>query len=597
MKDDSNKAQRALRVLRDIRKERRAAEESTERASAKIQQAALEQANFDEDNMQREKAGPPLVEGLNLLWWHFGGTIGEELVKNKAQLDLREIRGRRKERRDAEGPAADTDISEPEAKKPGQEQRTKTPETTEEELNLQKAMMDQVRLEEEKKDREAKEAETASKAPPEPFRTDLPNQKDSRLPKQPGAGGTGAPDSSSPPQTDPSAGPSSPIASSPPPVSGVPDAKRVDLVFLRRNETGFVDVRYLALPFEEIRRLHESRLDRFDFRKSMPLGFLQQLSRLSGLPVEPPHDEDVDVDAEGRLRGALVYQLRKRQDKEIKYPRPIWVQLWLRYNRPGDPPNAHQERFSAEMGKQLKAIGEWERFEEGDWDWERWVYADMGNPHLRRWGREGQDCTAPGKWRAMYWVDGGLEEAREKAERERRVRRDEELLGKEKVRKDEEQREEEEWWRQEDLRWERETQERLRREKEEADAHLRPGKRGPPSGEGDKTEREHKRTKSNVEDDEALARRLQKELEEQELQNRGFPVDVDVNVKAQLAALEQIRLEKEKRDRIAKAEEAAAQAASRMIQVQPAVWHAIRRKSRRFNHGGWPPGEVQIPRT
>lgn len=126
-----------------------------------------------------------------------------------------------------------------------------------------------------------------------------------------------------------------------------------------------MDVRYLELAFEEIRRLHESRLDRFDFRKPMSLSFLQQLSRLSGLPVEPPHDEDVDTEAEGGLREALVYQSRKRQHKEIKYPRPIWVQLWLRYNPPGGLPNAHHERFSAEVEKQLKAFGEWERLEEG----------------------------------------------------------------------------------------------------------------------------------------------------------------------------------------------------------------------------------------
>lgn len=112
---------------------------------------------------------------------------------------------------------------------------------------------------------------------------------------------------------------------------------------------------------------------------------------------------------------------------------------------------------------------------------------------------------------------------------------------------------------QEDLRREREAQERLRREKEEANAHLRAGERGRPSAEGDKMVREPKRVKSNVDDDEALARRLQKELEEQELQNRGFPVDV--GVEAQLATPEKIRPGKEKRNRITKAEEAAAQAA------------------------------------
>lgn len=115
-----------------------------------------------------------------------------------------------------------------------------------------------------------------------------------------------------------------------------------------------MDTRYLELPFEEIRGLHESRLDRFDFRTPMPLGFLQQLSRLSRLPVEPLHDEDVSVDAEGGLKEALLYQLRRRQNTEINYPRPIWVQLLLRYNRPGDPPNAHKERFSAELENSLR---------------------------------------------------------------------------------------------------------------------------------------------------------------------------------------------------------------------------------------------------
>lgn len=150
VKDDLNKAQRALRNLREIRKEKRVAQRATERACAKLQKAALEQANFDEDNLQREKAGQPLVESLNLRWWYYGRKVGEELVKNKAQLDLREIR----ERRNEEGSAADTDIFGPEANKPGSEQREKTPETTEEDLEIDRALPEEARMAKEKKDRD-----------------------------------------------------------------------------------------------------------------------------------------------------------------------------------------------------------------------------------------------------------------------------------------------------------------------------------------------------------------------------------------------------------------------------------------------------------
>lgn len=115
---------------------------------------------------------------------------------------------------------------------------TKTPVTTEEELNLQKATMDQIRLEKEKKYREVKEAEAASKAPPEPSLTDLANQKDSHPPKEPGAGGNGTPDSFAPPRTDPSAGPSCPSASSPIPVSGVPGAKELIWYFCEGTRQG-----------------------------------------------------------------------------------------------------------------------------------------------------------------------------------------------------------------------------------------------------------------------------------------------------------------------------------------------------------------------
>lgn len=125
--DDSNKAQRALRAFREIRIERRAAEESNQLASGKLQKAAFEQAIFDAKNLEREEAGRPLVEGLNSRWWYYGGTIGEELVKYKTQLDLSEHRERRKERREAERPDAATDISEPEASKPSQDQRDQTP--------------------------------------------------------------------------------------------------------------------------------------------------------------------------------------------------------------------------------------------------------------------------------------------------------------------------------------------------------------------------------------------------------------------------------------------------------------------------------------
>ena len=90
--DDSNKAQRALRAFREIRIERRAAEESNQLASGKLQKAAFEQANFDAKNLEREEASRLLVEGLNSRWWYYGGTIGEELVKYKTQLDLSENR-------------------------------------------------------------------------------------------------------------------------------------------------------------------------------------------------------------------------------------------------------------------------------------------------------------------------------------------------------------------------------------------------------------------------------------------------------------------------------------------------------------------------
>lgn len=91
----------------------------------------------------------------------------------------------------------------------------------------------------------------------------------------------------------------------------------------------------------------------------------------------------------------------------------------------------------------------------------------------------------------------------------------------------------------------------MRKEEEAEDVLLRSrGKRSQPSGEGAKMKHEPKRTTLNVKDDEALARRLQKELKEQELQNGRFLVDVKVD--GQLAALEQIRLEKEKRNGVFK---------------------------------------------
>lgn len=108
----------------------------------------------------------------------------------------------------------------------------------------------------------------------------------------------------------------------------------------------------------------------------------------------------------------------------------------------------------------------------------------------------------------------------------------------------------------------------MRKEKEEADTlRRRRGKRDRPPGEKDQMEREPERTKPNVEDDEALTRRLQKELEEHELQNSEFPVDVDVE--AQQTTLEQMRLEKEKRDIIAKEADRAAQAVSESSKFNP----------------------------
>lgn len=112
-----------------------------------------------------------------------------------------------------------------------------------------------------------------------------------------------------------------------------------------------MDARYFDLPSEKITRLCESRLDRFDFKNPMPHGFLQQLCRLACLSTSPPYDEEVAVDAEGGLRDALTYQLRREQDKEIMYLKPILVQSWLKYNPPDDAPNSHHARFCAELVK------------------------------------------------------------------------------------------------------------------------------------------------------------------------------------------------------------------------------------------------------
>ena len=120
--------------------------------------------------------------------------------------------------------------------------------------------MEQARLAKEKRDREAKEEEAAANTPHELSCTDLPKAQDFNLPKQPGVCGNRTQDSFSPPRTDTSEGSPSQIAFLPPPVSEVPDAKRVGLVFLRRNETGLVDVWYLDY---RLRRLGGSmRVDR-----------------------------------------------------------------------------------------------------------------------------------------------------------------------------------------------------------------------------------------------------------------------------------------------------------------------------------------------